>query len=191
MRCSLAVAILTVMSLPAFGDLTSRGFLGANAAATGLDGNGVVIGMVEPGRPGDPDKDLPENYHSQVNPTQVYSGTSIDGANSQFTQGDDGLHAIEVAGVMIASNRPDATITGISPAAQLHAGAEIFSSDVTSAIAADRIARVSGMRAINVSYGRTPQGIDAPNATSIWSRFIDWSTEAQNVLYVISGGRRS
>ncbi len=188
MRCSLTFVFLSVLCLPALGDSTTRGFLGANAAATGLDGSGVVIGMVEPGRPGDPDKDLPANYHSQVNPVQVYSGTSIDGANSQFTQGGNGQHAIEVAGVMIASNNPAGSITGISPKAQLHAGAWTGFDDVSRAVASDRIARISNMRAINVSAGRTPQGLDAPDATSIWSRFIDWSTEAQDVLYVVAGG---
>jgi len=188
MRCSLTVAFLFAMWSPAFGDLVTRGFLGINSAATGLDGTGIVIGMVEPGRPGDPDKDLPANVHSQVNPVQVYSGTSIDGANSQFTQGANGDHAVRVAGVMIAKLLPDPSIVGISPEAQLHAGAWTGFDDVSIAVASDRIARVSDMRAINVSAGRTPEGLDAPDATSIWSRFIDWSTEAQDVLYVVAGG---
>jgi len=173
MRYSLTVAILAVLCSPAFGDLTTRGFLGINSAATGLDGTGIVIGMVEPGRPGDPDKDLPENVHSQVNPVQVYSGTNIDGANSQFTQGENGDHAVEVAGVMIAKLLPTPDIVGISPEAQLHAGAFSGGDDVSIAVSSDRIARIPNMRAINVSVGRTPGGSDPADATSIWSRFIE------------------
>ncbi len=188
MRSSLTIAFLLGMSSPLLGDLTTRGFLGINSAATGLDGTGVVIGMVEQGRPGDPDKDLPANYHSQVNPAEVYNDTSIDGANSQFTQGLIGDHALEVAGVMIAKLLPDPSIVGISPEAQLHAGTYTSQDDVARAVASDRIARVPNIRVINVSVGRTPEGLDAPDATSIWSRFIDWSTEAQNVLYVVAGG---
>jgi len=54
MRCSLTVAFLVVLSSNAFGDLTTAGFQGINSRATGLDGTGIVIGMMEPGRPGDP-----------------------------------------------------------------------------------------------------------------------------------------
>jgi hypothetical protein len=43
------------------------------------------------------------------------------------------------------------------------------------------------MRAINVSYGRAPQEGEATDGSVHWSEFIDWSTAAHDVLYVVAG----
>ncbi len=189
MRVIAVILAIVATTQSVFADLTSIDILGANARGTGLNGSGVVIGMVEKGRPGDPDKDLPANYHSQVNPTQVYAGSSVDTANSQFVAGDNGQHAIEVAGVIIASNTPNGTLVGIAPGVALHAAADRQTElDVDFAVAADRLARVSGMRAINVSYGRGLQALESTDGNVHRTQFVDWSTSAQDVLYVVAAG---
>jgi subtilisin family serine protease len=164
-------------------DSTSIGPRGINATATGLDGTSTLIGQVELKRPRKPGRDSAQNVHNQINPFQVYAGTSVDNVgDSQYTTGDDGIHALQVAGVMIATVGAD-DITGVAPGAQLHAGAMLQNDDVAFAIAANRIARISGMRAINVSVG----GLDFPDGNSHRTKFMDWSAEAHDVLYVTGG----
>jgi hypothetical protein len=162
-----------------FADLTTKGPDGINAQVTGLDGLGTVIGMVERGRPGKPGKDNDDYYHSQVNPTQVYAGTGIDGANSAFVMGEDGEHAVSVAGIMIGTG----SLNGIAPAASLHAGARNGNDDVAAAIAMNRIARINEMRAINLSFGRSGPA----NGEEHITQFVDWSASAHDVLYVVAG----
>jgi hypothetical protein len=81
------------------------GFLGIDAYFPLLDGSGILVGMVEPGRPGRPTIDSDQYTHEQVIPTQVFAGTSPDSANSQFVMGDIGQHALHVAGVIKAARR--------------------------------------------------------------------------------------
>lgn len=93
---------------PVYSDSDTIGILGINARTTTLDGTGVSIGMVELGRPGKPGKDSATYVHDQVNPTQVYAGTAIDGANSFYvTDSVIGPHATAVAGVTIATPGSD------------------------------------------------------------------------------------
>lgn len=195
MRMLLALALCVVIADETRGDTNSVGLLGANAIGLGLTGDGELIGQVEPGRPGKPGKDAATWYHTQVQPTQVYAGGIVDGANSLFVQGDIGEHATQVAGVMIAKstkfdNTPgDPTLIGVAPNAQLHSAAMsgARANDNAFATAANQIARISGMRAINVSAGRPLGPNESANGGARFSQFIDWSSNVHDVLYVVAG----
>jgi hypothetical protein len=81
--------------------------------------------------------------------------------DSKFVKGEIGLHALQVASAV--KGRPGThDVIGVAPGALLYAGADLANDpDVSSALAANRIARINAMRAINVSYGREPQGIES------------------------------
>ena len=112
----------------AFADQESIGPDGIKSKATGLTGAGVLIGQVEPGRPGQPSVDDDMYTHEQTQPFAVYAGNGLDNPDSGLVQGAIGAHATEVAGVMIAKpphRRPaNAVAAGQRPAgAALAAGA--------------------------------------------------------------------
>jgi hypothetical protein len=87
MRRLTSIVVLIFLVNQVRADLTSTSSLGIRSSGLNLDGTGVLIGQVEGGRPGDPDKDLSDYFHEQTNPTQVYAGTSVDSANSVWVQG--------------------------------------------------------------------------------------------------------
>jgi hypothetical protein len=141
MRCIIAILIVLPMFASSLrASLSSIGELGIRSQGLGLDGGGILIGYVELGRPGKPDKDDPIYVHEQTVPTQVYAGTMVDSANSIFVQGDNGRHATAVAGVMIARPVPLGSVVGVAPAANLHAGAHTATDDASIALATNRIA---------------------------------------------------
>lgn len=149
----------------------------------------MIIGQVEPGRAGDPDKDLPQYYHSQTNPFQVYAGSGVDGANSALVQGAIGAHATEVAGVMIAKGTPITLYEGVAPDAILHSNGDSGAGgDEVFAVALDRLATISGMRAINISEGRLAQEfIEAPDGNTLITEIVDWTAYRYDVLNVVAG----
>jgi len=181
MRFFFVFMLAILITKPLYADLSSAGPSGANALNLGLDGTGVAIGMIELSRPGDSSTDLPANSHNQVDPAVLYNGSAVSSA------GPISDHATGVAGVMIASNNPTARLVGVSPGAILHAGADRNNPiDVSLAVVANRIARVSGMRAINLSYGRSPRFGENADGNAFPTQFIDWSASAQDVLYVVA-----
>jgi hypothetical protein len=90
-----------------FASSITIGTNGINSKAIGLTGQGVAIGMVEGSRPGKNGYDTdPNNHHDQITPAQVYNGTIISVPNDSTV----GPHATQVAGVMIATASPDASV---------------------------------------------------------------------------------
>ncbi len=100
--------LLLVFVGPAAADLATLGTDGINSLVTGLDGDGVPIGQVEPYRPGKLNWDTDQtNYASNTVPSGVYFRTgggfdAMDSANIFY-------HATGVAGLMIGK---DHSVTG-------------------------------------------------------------------------------
>lgn len=138
---------------------------GVNSKGLELTGSGIAIGQVELGRPGLPGKDMAKYVHPQVQPTDVYSGTSVDSANSVLvTDPGWGVHATQVAGVMIGKPTPLGSVKGVAPEAGLYAGGMNGvigqGADISFALTANRIATLPAIvRAINVSAGRELQPV--------------------------------
>lgn len=176
------------------------GINGINSAVLGLTGNGIPIGQVESWRPGKPMKDNDEWVHDQVQPFEVYAGTAVDTANSAYvTWTEDtpehlrpGLHATEVAGVMIGKKTPDSSLQGVAPNAILYSGslnaASPTDGDRKFAVTANRIATLTAnVRIINVSTGRSLQIFQRADGNQHVTQFMDWSASTHDVLYVVGG----
>ena len=89
-----ALTLLLTSSIHA--DTRSIGPDGINSDGLGLTGAGVVVGQVEPGRPGDVDNgDDAAHRNSKVNPTDVFiqNYPANPTANAEVSE-----HATEVAG---------------------------------------------------------------------------------------------
>ena len=102
-------------------DAASAGVNGINALGlttpdgTVLTGKGVLIGQVEPGRPGM----FPLDRYTYWNPDVVPAGVFLnDGAATAGKNVNN--HAVEVAGVLIANG---VTNKGVAPGASLYASA--------------------------------------------------------------------
>lgn len=190
MRCTAITILAMLIASFARGDQDTNNFLGINSTGLGLTGAGEVIGQIEPGRPGKPGVDPPVYVNDLVIPTQIYAPNgTIDGGDSpwvkDFPPNDFGTHAMQVAGVMIAKASPT---EGVAPDALLHAAADSGGGgDEQFATAANRLARLSGMRAINVSEGRDLMGLESADGNTTITRFVDWSAAAHDVLYVVAG----
>lgn len=183
---------LTMTTLSRAGS-DSIGPEGIRSNLLGLSGAGVVIGQVEPGRPGKPNFDMPQWVHSQMTPFAVYAGNSTDGPNSALVQGTIGAHATEVAGVLIAKGTPITLVEGVAPDAILHANGDGgVGDDSVFAVAVNRIARISDMRTINISEGRVLQPIiEATDGNTVMTQIIDWTAIRYNVLHVVAGSEQA
>ncbi len=174
----------------ALADGPSTGPNGINSQGLGLTGVGVKIGQVEPGRPGIPRLDNAANSNNTVVPVAAFIGsTRVSIANGNVNMRIDS-HAEGVAGVMIATGV--GAQPSVAPAASLYSGATdpavVAASDVFQAAAARAQNIVNqGVLAINQSSGIGPV---VPNAGSLYTQFVDWSTSAQKVLYVVAGDER-
>jgi subtilisin family serine protease len=156
---------------------------GINSKRLELTGEGVVIGQVEApngGRSGKAGYD-PMKFHSQTKPTQVYFSSQVDQPDSHV-----GDHGTEVAGVMIASANGQALLEGVAPDAQLHSGVvnQAFGEDDGASLAMYRLTQVPGMRAINLSWVRELNELQAPHGNNHLAQFVDWSARLHNILYV-------
>lgn len=180
--------LILALTNTAFGDLRSIGHNGINSATTGLNGSSpiseaIVIGQAEDFRSGKPDYDTdPIFYAPNTVPFAVWFG-NVGSAPSQnlFVR----EHPTEVAGVMVGRN---SGIPGVAPAARLHSLAftdEFDNSNI--AVNLQSLARVTGMRAINISYGVENNFLET-NGRSLLTQFVDWSAERHDVLYVAAFG---
>jgi len=176
---------------------------GIDSKSTGLDGSGIEIGQVEPGRSGKPGYQIlpnpPEPAASNTNPAGVYFRAAPGMALPDEADGD---HATQVAGIMIGDNTVGGgAFEGVAPKANLHSGAIGQGSaddvpadaDVNFALTANRIARLSGpdvrMRAINFSATRGLQPfVEHLDGSTHMTRFVDWSARQQDILYAVAWG---
>lgn len=165
--------------------------LGAGA----LNGAGIGIGQVEGTRPGksteDGGPDDAANSARAVVPAQVYMGSSTAVPGNGVTvinpfDMDD--HAQQMASIMISTS---SAAPGVAPNALLHASgqAPLGSGQRAAAQTANFIATRNGgdITAINMSIGLPLDGGENVAGTSHLSRFVDWSADEHDVLYVIAG----
>jgi hypothetical protein len=190
-------AILVLHGSWAEASVDSNGPNGINSSALSLTGDGVAIGQVENGRPGSQSFDTnPLSgplYHVAVTPAGVFRRHP---QNLHFIANPDNgaeisAHAVQIAGLMIST---DPTAKGVAPEADLFSvgivptGPTAEDVYVQTALSAQHIARLMGqdVRAINLSINIGPNNA-TPDGTSTVTRFLDWSTEAHEVLYVVAG----
>jgi hypothetical protein len=190
-------AVLSTVPSPTWASVDSNGPNGINSSALSLTGNGVAIGQVELGRPGS--KNFDTNplsgplYHTAVTPADVFRRHP---QNLNFVANPDNgneitAHAVQIAGLIIST---DETARGVSPEADLFSigivptGPTIADVYAQTAISAQYVAtRMGGdIPAINMSLAVGP-GTASPDGDSILSQFIDWSSVAHDVLYVVAG----
>jgi hypothetical protein len=191
-------AFIVLVTRLSFGDGASTGTSGINSQtltnSQGLNGQGIIIGQVEPSRPGDPAVDTDPTLLNQF--VTVAKSFRADGpsiANVNVTT-ENGVpitpvelrdHATQVASVMIST---DHSVTlGVSPGASLYsAGIDISMAQSADAITAENLV-TNGARAINISFGANLVNQSGnPDGTSLFTEFVDWSAQSQNVLYCIA-----
>jgi subtilisin family serine protease len=198
--CSFAMFLIPLSAEVSIADTNSIGPNGINAGGLApggvlLTGSDVNIGQVEQTRPGKPDFDILHN--DLVDPDFVYYRDFLPPNDLMRQNVADGLHALQVAGVMIAAHSTEEgedAVHGVAPGAVLHASAfdptgpgYIGTLGTTIMLTTQRIATVSNMRAINMSFnlGLSTQG--EPNGLQPITAFVDWSARLHNVLYVVAG----
>jgi hypothetical protein len=196
-RIGLAIGSIVGACSLAQADFNSVDANGVNAVVTGLTGTGVKLGQVEPGRPARNTPDTNGNENSVLNIAGLYSSVAgHPGPNHAWADFRQDDHAQSVAGNMISTG---GLTRGVAPGATLHSG-DTFSNAaqmpayVASSLVTQRIARLPGMAAVNLSFGtRLPGGLlyGQPGAildgNSLYSRFLDWSGPHHQVLYTIAG----
>lgn len=188
--------------------------VGSTQQGTALTGDGVAIGMIEPGRPGDPqvlDSNNPRAFNSTVDPFAVYYGSFANksapmpvGENFAPTaaptptapaqlppaQIDD--HSTEVAGVMIST---DANATGVAPKTVLYAAGQNSVGNNGSALgaiaAAQHLIAESGgaIRAMNMSFANPIVPNTPVDGSNLFTQFIDWSSREHEILYLSAGNQ--
>jgi hypothetical protein len=196
------IGMVIAMSLATsgYGSSDSVGPNGINSAGLGLTGAGISIGQVEIGRPGkrvaDGGPDGAQNANANIVPADVFR---LDGAANVL---DVSAHAERVAGVMISSDATDGgdldmdTAIGVAPSASLYASAynvPVGNGQAEAAISAQHIALQDGgdVRAINFSFGEQLDDNDQLNGNSLLTKFVDWSADVHDVLYVIAGNENT
>ncbi|MEN0109548.1 MAG: S8 family serine peptidase [Planctomycetota bacterium] len=157
---------------------------GINAFVPGLDGTGVVIGMVEPRRPGKPGFDDPSLVHTAVDLAAVFKILGPATANQDIEDSLGFDHANRVAGILISNTF---AAIGVAPGASLHArasGDDAF--DGLEAIQELAIPRALNAPVVNLSIATTDPGsvLDGSSPTTL---FLDWSANEHNTLYTVAG----
>jgi hypothetical protein len=210
-RYSGGAAVVFLLANLALADSYSIGPNGINSVGlvdfdgTPLTGAGVVIGQVEPGRPGDADvgDDL-AHRNTTTNPAGVFIQNNPDDPPPNTNVSD---HAQEVAGVMISTDATDGNsppddpnvINGIAPTG-LATGAALFSSAYVTAginpgyrdamLTIQFIATRPNMRAVNHSWGKeAPAFPGLLDGNSQLTLGLDWSARQHDVLHLVAGNQ--
>ena len=190
--CAVFVAGVTDASQDTIGlnGIRSAGLVDFNGQP--LTGTGIVIGQLEPFRPGKHVNDGGFDNAMNSNTTTVPGRLFIQ--EDDLIAADANLftldHTMWVAGVMI-SNHP--TRTGVAPGAVLYASATTPASPGAPDIPASaqnliEEAQAQGrMRAINMSFGDFLVAGDVLDGNAFLTQFVDWSAAAHDVLYVKAG----
>lgn len=156
---------------------------------TPLDGDGIAIGQVEPGRPAMMGVDAANTLHASVNPTAVFrqdGGATVADLNNAV----ESSHAMRVAGILISN---DATARGVATGASLYASAHLTGPgslgtlDDETMRTVQHIATQPNMRAVNHSYRKVVAMGVQPDGNDLLSAGFDWSASEHNVLHVTSG----
>jgi hypothetical protein len=177
----------------AAGSSSSTGLNGINSAALPETGAGISIGQVEPGRPGKRIAD--GGPDSAINANQFIVPVDVFRRDGNPNVADADKHGEEVAGVMISRDNGDGpdmdndTAIGVAPFAKLYASAYIAGTgESQAAISFQHIALQDNddVRAINFSAGISA-GASLLDGNSLLTKFVDWSADTHDVLYVIAG----
>ena len=169
------------------------GAKGIDSVATVLDGTGSSIGQVEGGRPGLPGYDTDANCcNSFVVPVAVFAQDRDATANEGLDPPTND-HSLWVASVMISKQTTISPI-GSSPPIGVAPQAELFSSafivqpvgNLQEDAAISAQALTPTVFATNMSFGLPTDGFLLDGSSTLTS-FVDWSTVAQEVLYVVAG----
>jgi len=203
-----ATASAILMASSTLADTITVGPNGINSAGLldfdgmPLTGAGVVIGQVEPGRPGDADvgDDL-AHRNTTTNAADVYVQ---DIAGDPPPNANVSDHAQEVAGVMISTDVTDGTsppeiVNGIAPTG-VATGASLFSSAYVTAginpgyrdaiLTIQFIATRPNMRAVNHSWGKeAPAFPGLLDGNSQLTLGVDWSARQHDVLHLVAGNQ--
>jgi hypothetical protein len=208
MKCvPFLLALLLAARAEASIDSTSS--LGINSVDLPLTGAGISIGQVELERPGDPDID--------DDGVMLEAGVDDDGSHSNFATNPKGVfiednarppmpnqdaelldpdnfdpHATWVTGVMISA---DHIAPGVATDADLYASAGFIVANPTPPLlerlqlSSQFIALQDGddVRAINISLLVGLDSADSLDGNNSWTKFIDWSSERHETLYVTAG----
>ena len=173
----------------------TMGPLGIHSTAvnfTGLNGNGIGIGQVEPNRPGlrflegTPFDDVAHS-HSAVTPAGVFlqDGSALPNLNT-----DD--HAEQVAGIMISSDLLEAR--GVAPGASLYSSAHATGADPLGTaydetmLSIQHVSDQPAVRVVNHSWGKLLKPGNILDGNDLLSSGIDWSSNKHNVLHIVSSG---
>jgi hypothetical protein len=165
-----------------------------------LDGSGISIGQVEPGRPGKQNVPDTTEYNNFVTPFKVFDRSLL--IHDDLGLGSAGIHAENVASIMISTDTtpvpPDMNGAHFAPTGVAgHANLLSIAARPTSseqddyAVSSQTIVSYSKnnadgampLRAINMSFGVTLPG---PNplydGNSTLTSYVDWSAKNDDVL---------
>jgi hypothetical protein len=192
----LGAAIIASTSLQASED--SIGPNGINSLGIALDGMGISIGQVEPGRPGKFGFDTAVNCcNDKIVPSGVFVH-DLDADEDQAIRS----HAMWVAGVMISRQTAVPTPPpvrsppiGVAQQASLYSAAFLDPDQLppnlqaAAAVAAQHIATLPNVdiRAINMSFLVPLDPGEMLDGNSTLTQFIDWSSSQHDRLYVVAG----
>jgi hypothetical protein len=171
---------------------------GINSLGLGLDGSGIAVGQVEPGRTGLTNYDNAANCcNDKIVPTEVFLQNMLAPENRETDE-----HAIWVAGVIISTQTsvppatpPHSPPIGVAPEALLFSSAFLDTMNLPTsyqqdtAVTLQHLATLVGadIQAINMSMGVALEGTEELDGTSLLSQFIDWSANQHDILYVVAG----
>lgn len=193
MKTSSSLVLLLVLCGSAFA-ADPLGPDGINALLVpGLTGNGVSIGMMEPGRPGVAAvSDHETTVNVLVQPDAVFdldmAAVPMPMAMPPNPPDADNIHAVGVAGIMISQ---DAFLPGVAPDSHLTAtrvGGTLIGTQYGSALQKLSMQNSSSMAAINHSYGFISS--NAPDGNSQFTLGMDWNAARWNTLNIVSGNYR-
>lgn len=197
----LVVPLTFLITNAVLGSEESTGPNGINSIATGLNGMGVAIGQVEGGRPGKFNEDTMK-VNDKVVPEDVFVRGRNPATNESVSD-----HGLWVASVMISQQTEiDPPPEDRSPPIGVAQQAKLYSSAYlpfllgvplqdNAALAAQHLAKTLeenspfvDIKAINMSFGLPlDDSANFLDGSSTLTAFVDWSTAAHDVLYVVAG----
>ena len=184
MRVVLFCLLLLPPGYDSSADQTSCGPTGINSQNIGLTGQGVGIGQVELYRPGK------HNFDNASNITSAYDTFKVFNVNQPAAADFTGLHSVQVAGIMISN--PTALMS-VAPNSKVYASTlyqpsgQIAFENWPLAYQKVSLEDNSAVRAINISS----LYLALPDATSIMTLSLDWSSRSHDVLYVVGRGNET
>jgi hypothetical protein len=176
-----------------------------------LDGSGITIGQIEPGRPGKQNDPDTVAYNNFVNPLKVFDESGIVSKDILGPDAGSGLHAEWMASIMISTDTtpvpadangmhfaPTGVATGarlLSNAAEVVDSTDDFTAQNRYAVSSQQIVTYAKdnftdpqqIRAINMSFGWSLGNTHVYDGNSTLTEYVDWSAKNDDILYVVAG----